>query len=60
VWPDWVEVDFSGSKTIDRVVVYSVQDNYTQPVEPTDGMTFSLYGLQDFTVEGRSGNSWAR
>ena len=34
-FPDWVQITFNGSKTIDRVVVYSLQDNYTQPVEPT-------------------------
>ena len=43
---------FNGSKTIDRVVVYSLQDNYPSPVEPTDTQTFSLYGIKDFTVEG--------
>ena len=39
-------------------MVYSVQDNYSNPVEPTDSMTFSQWGVQDFTVEGRSGGSW--
>ncbi len=27
-FPDWVEVDFNGSKTIDEVDVFSVQDSY--------------------------------
>src|SRR6185295_2605575 len=35
-FPDWVQITFNGSKTIDRVVVYSLPDNYSQPVEPTD------------------------
>ena len=39
--PDWVQINFNGSKTIDRVVVYTVQDNYTNPIEPTDTLTFS-------------------
>ena len=57
-WPDWLQVNFNGSRTIDRVVVYSVQDNYTSPVEPTAAMTFSLYGLRDFSVQGWNGTTW--
>ena len=57
-WPDWVQINFNGSKSINRVVVYSMQDNYTHPIEPTDTMTFSLYGLQDFTVQGWNGSGW--
>jgi hypothetical protein len=58
VYPDWVQINFSGSKTIDHVVVYTVQDNYANPVEPTDTMTFSLYGITAFTVQGWNGSSW--
>jgi hypothetical protein len=57
-WPDWVQINFSGIKTIDHVVVYTLQDNYTSPVEPTDTMTFSLYGITAFTVQGWNGSSW--
>ena len=49
---------FSGSKTINRVVVYTLQDNYPNPVEPTDTMTFSLYGITAFTVQGRHWQPW--
>ena len=38
-FPDWVEIDFNGSKTIDRVIVYTLQDNYPNPIEPTDTLT---------------------
>ena len=61
-FPDWVQIDFNGSKTIDRVVVYTLQDNYPNPVEPTDTLTFSHYGVTDFTVAGlewhRLGDAW--
>ena len=50
-YPDWVQINFSGTKTIDRVVVYTQQDNYTNPVEPTDTLTFSLYGVTGFRVQ---------
>ena len=40
------------------MVVYSLQDNYCNPVEPTDTLTFSLYGITAFTVEGWNGANW--
>jgi hypothetical protein len=58
VFPDWIQVNFAGTRTIDRVVVYSVQDNYLAPVEPTDTMTFSLRGISDFNVQGFNGTAW--
>ncbi|HEX3096266.1 MAG TPA: Ig-like domain repeat protein [Usitatibacter sp.] len=58
VFPDWVRIDFSGAQTIDHVAVYSVQDNYTSPVEPTDTMTFTSFGLTDFDVQGWNGSAW--
>jgi hypothetical protein len=57
-YPDWVQIQFSGSKTVDRVVVYTVQDNYGNPTEPTDTQTFSLYGVTAFEVQGWNGSSW--
>lgn len=57
-WPDWVQVNFSGTKTIDHVVVYTVQDNYGNPVEPSDSMTFTKYGLRDFSVQVWNGAAW--
>jgi len=57
-YPDWVQITFNGTQTIDHVVVYTLQDNYTNPVEPTDTMTFSLYGITDFNVQGWNGSAW--
>src|SRR5438132_626824 len=54
-FPDWLQVNFSASQNINRVVVYSVQDNYQNPVEPTDTMTFSLNCLVVFTVKCYNG-----
>ena len=58
VFPDWVQINFNGSKTIDRVVVYTMQDNYSNPIEPTDTLTFTIYGITDFTVQGWNGSAW--
>ncbi len=57
-FPDWVSVNFNGMKSISSVVVYTLQDNYTNPVEPTDTMTFSSYGVTDFAVQAWVGNAW--
>jgi hypothetical protein len=57
-WPDWLEIDFAGPKTIDEVDIFSVQDNYSAPVEPTAGMTFTRYGLISFTVQYWNGTQW--
>jgi hypothetical protein len=56
--PDWVQINFSGTKTIDRVVVYTIQDNYSNPIEPTDTLTFNTYGITGFTVQGWDGSAW--
>ena len=57
-FPDWLQVDFAGTRTISEVRVFSVQDNYTNPLEPTATQTFSLYGLTSFTVQYWDGAQW--
>ena len=57
-FPDWLQVTFNGTKTIDHVVVYSVQDDFQHPVEPTDSMTFTRYGLTSFDVQAWNGANW--
>ena len=58
-YPDWIQVDFNGGKTIDEVDVFTLQDNYTNPSEPTEAMTFSQYGIVDFQVQYWNGLGWA-
>jgi hypothetical protein len=57
-FPDWLEVDFNGPQTIDEVDVFSVQDNYQAPSDPTPAMTFTRYGLTDFQVQYWTGAQW--
>jgi hypothetical protein len=57
-WPDWLEVDFAGSQTINEVDLFSLQDNYQAPVEPTLAQTFFFYGLRNFQVEMWDGSKW--
>jgi hypothetical protein len=57
-YPDSLQIDFSGSKTISEIDVFTVQDNYFSPSAPTPAMTFTLYGLRDFEVQYWNGAAW--
>lgn len=57
-FPDWLQIDFGTNKTIDEVDVFSIQDNWTSPVEPTEAMTFTLYGMSGFDVQYWNGTTW--
>ena len=57
-YPDWLQVSFSGSKTINEIDVFTLQDDLYNPVEPTENKTFSSYGIVDFQVQYWNGSSW--
>jgi len=44
-FPDWLQVNFNGVKTLDSVVVYSLSDTYASGVAPSDTLTSSQYAL---------------
>jgi YD repeat-containing protein len=46
--PDWIQVSFAGSKTIDEIDVFSLHDNYTQENTPTETQT--LHALRTACV----------
>ncbi|HEX8284060.1 MAG TPA: SBBP repeat-containing protein, partial [Pyrinomonadaceae bacterium] len=58
-FPDWVQLDFAGARSISRVDVFSLQDNYASPSEPTEGMTFTKYGVSAFDIQYWDGAQWA-
>ena len=58
-FPDWLEVDFSGAKRIHQINVFTLQDSFTSPSDPTPLMTCGLYGLLDFQVQYWDGANWA-
>jgi RHS repeat-associated protein len=58
-YPDWIEVDFNGSKTIDEIDVVTLQDDSANPIEPSENTTFTLDGIVDFQVQYWNGSSWA-
>ena len=38
--------------------MFTVQDAYSAPSEPTATMTFSLHGITDFDVQYWNGSTW--
>lgn len=56
--PDWLQVDFNGSKTINEINVVTLQDDHHHPVNPTEETTFTLYGLTSFQVQYWDGAAW--
>jgi RHS repeat-associated protein len=59
-WPDWLQIDFNGSKSITEIDILSVQDtiDISGPVTPNESMTFSSYGITAFDVQYWNGSSW--
>ena len=57
-YPDNLQIDFAGSKTIDEIDIYSVKDDYLNPTNPTESETFSTYGITNFDVQYWNGTSW--
>ncbi len=56
--PQWLQVDFGEQRSIQEIDVFTVQDNYPNPVTPTQAVTFTLYGLQGFEVQYWNGSAW--
>jgi hypothetical protein len=57
-YPDWVEVTFAAAKTISEIDVFSLQDVYSTPSEPTATMTALKYSLRDFRIQYWTGTAW--
>lgn len=56
--PSWLQIDFKGTQPISEIDVFSVQDNYQAPIDPTPTMIFTLYGLTAFQVQYWTGTAW--
>jgi len=57
-YPDWLQVTFSSAQSIGEIDVFTVQDNYQSPVEPTAAMAFTQYGITSFQVQYWDGSVW--
>ena len=49
--PAWLEVAFSGIKSITEIDLFTIQDDFKSPSTPTPTMIFTKYGLTDFEVQ---------
>jgi hypothetical protein len=58
VFPDWLQIDFKGTKNINEVDVFTSQDDYANPSDPTETMTFTMWGLTGFEVQFWDGAAW--
>jgi hypothetical protein len=56
--PDSLQIVFSGSRKIAEIDVFTVQDNYSAPADPTLSMSFTRYGITAFRVQYWSGSAW--
>lgn len=57
LYPDWMQATFAIPRTVSRVVVVGLQNNFNAPVEPTPEMT-SVYSLTDYDVQAFDGRNW--
>ncbi len=57
-YPDWVQINFNGVQSISEIDVFTVQDNYAAPLDPTPTMTFAQYGTTAFQVQYWNGSGW--
>ncbi len=59
VFPDVLEVDFANVTSIDEVSVFTQQDTWWAPAEPTESLTFFNNGITGFEVQFWNGAAWA-
>ena len=57
-FPDWAQIDFGANKTITEIAVFTLQDNWSGSVEPTESMTFTQWGLTGYDVQYFDGSIW--
>jgi hypothetical protein len=58
VWPDFLDVNFNNTRTINTINVYTLQNNFQNPVQPTANTAADYYGLLDFDIQYWSGTAW--
>lgn len=58
VWPDYLDVNFNNSRTINKINVYTLQNEFKNPVTPTTSTPADSYGILDFDVQYWTGSAW--
>lgn len=57
-YPDWLEITFDDVKTLSEIRVYTLQNDFHNPQEPTPDTPADIYGVKDFDVQYWDGDSW--
>lgn len=57
-FPDWLQVHFGANKIIEEIDVFTLHDTWSNSPEPTEAMTFTLYGLTGYSVQYWNGSAW--
>ena len=58
-FPDWVQVDFETTMRIDEVDVFTLQDAWWNPIEPTLTTVFNNNGITNFEAQYWTGSAWS-
>ena len=58
-WPDWLQIDFAGTRTISEIDVVTLRDGWETPGNPTPTSTAVDSGIQSFDVQYWNGSAWA-
>jgi PKD repeat protein len=57
-YPDWVEVAFNGAQKLTEIRVFTLQNDFRNPVEPDANTLANVYGILDFEVQYWDGSQW--
>jgi hypothetical protein len=57
-FPDSVEIDFADVISMDEVSVFTMQDTWWNPADPTESMQFFNNGVTAFEVQYFDGSNW--
>jgi hypothetical protein len=58
LWPDNLDIDFGGSRTISEIRVYTLQNNWKTAGEPNLTTPATGEGILDFDVQTWNGTAW--
>jgi hypothetical protein len=57
-FPDWLQIDFGTSRTLSKIDLYFVRDEFLDLDPPSESEVTTLYGVIDFDIQYWDGSSW--
>jgi hypothetical protein len=58
VFPDWLQITLGQIRPVNRVKIYSRQDDLTSSIPPTDATVASIRAVKDFSIQVFVGGNW--